>query len=217
MIRLENVCKRYHGGHDALDDISLDIATGELVLVTGHSGAGKSTLLKLLAAIERPTSGSIWFNEQNISRIRRSSLPWLRRNFGLVFQDRKLLMDRDVLHNVLLPLDIAGTPRHDAFVQSRAALDQVGLGAFERTKPAALSAGEQQLVCIARAIATRPPLLLLDEPTSNLDADAATAILKQLLAFNRHGTTVIVSSHDPATHRALPGRMITLAHGKMTP
>ena len=217
MIRLEEISKRYPGGHEALTDVSLEINAGEMVYITGHSGAGKSTLLKLIAAIERPSTGALWFHEQNISRIQRRSIPWLRRNFGLIFQDHKLLFDRNAIHNVLLPLEIAGFARHDAFARARAALDKVGLLSRERAMPVTLSGGEQQLLCIARAIATHPPLLLADEPTGNLDSEATASIMRIFREFNRTGTTVIVSSHDPAAILPGTGRVIQLDHGRVLP
>ncbi|MDA8225649.1 MAG: cell division ATP-binding protein FtsE [Betaproteobacteria bacterium] len=215
MIRFEQVSKRYPGGHDALHEVTLHIESGELVFLTGHSGAGKSTLLKLISAIERPTSGNIWVNEQNISRIRRSALPFLRRNIGLVFQDHKLLFDRNVIHNVLLPLDIAGFRRHDAFSRARAALDKVGLLDREKSMPVALSGGEQQRLCIARAIVSRPPLLLADEPTGNLDSGYTADIMRIFSEFHRTGTTVIISSHDPSAVPAGRQRIVRLDHGSL--
>lgn len=139
MITFANVTKRYPTGFEALRDVSLDIQAGEFVFVTGHSGAGKTTLVKLMAAIERPTSGGIIVNGQNLSALRASALPFLRRNFGLVFQDQKLLFDRPVLANVLLPLEIAGTPPREAKKRALAALDKVGLLDREKALPIALS------------------------------------------------------------------------------
>lgn len=217
MIRFEQVTKRYLGGYEILRDVNLDIERGEMVFLTGHSGAGKTTLLKLVAAIERPTGGSVWVNEQNISRIKHSALPYLRRNIGLVFQDHKLLFDRNVIHNVLLPLDIAGFSRHDAFSRARAALDKVGLLPREKSLPITLSGGEQQRLCIARAIVTRPPLLLADEPTGNLDHAYASDIMSMMLGFHQSGTTIVISSHDPAAAvSAGRHRIIHLDHGSIT-
>lgn len=215
MIRFEQTCKRYPGGNQALTDITLQIEQGEMIFLTGHSGAGKTTLLKLIAGIERPTSGQVWLHEQNISRLRRSAIPYFRRNIGLIFQDHKLLLDRNALSNVLLPLEIIGFPRKDAFGRARAALDKVGMLAREKSMPITLSGGEQQRLCIARAIVTRPALLLADEPTGNLDTAYATQILQMFSDFHENGTTVVISSHDT---RNLPeqGRIIALEQGKYT-
>lgn len=215
MIRFERVTKRYPGGHEALKEISLEISTGEMVILTGHSGAGKSTLLKLIAAIERPTSGTVLVNQQNVGKMRHAAIPYLRRNIGLVFQDHKLLFDRNVMQNVLLPLQIAGFSRRDAAARARAALDKVGLLDREKSNPIALSGGEQQRVCIARAVVSRPALLLADEPTGNLDRDYASEIMIMFKAFHQAGTTVVISSHDPAAVLGASARIIQLDHGSI--
>ncbi|MHB0990895.1 MAG: cell division ATP-binding protein FtsE [Burkholderiales bacterium] len=215
MIALAHVSKRYPGGYEALKDISLDIAAGEMVFLTGHSGAGKSTLIKLIAAIERPTGGTITVNRQNIGKLRRGAVPYLRRNIGLIFQDHKLLFDRNVIQNVLLPLHIAGFNRHDAAARARAALDKVGLLQREKAHPVTLSGGEQQRLCIARAIVSRPALLLADEPTGNLDSDYASDIMVLFKAFNQAGTTVVISTHDDAAILAGNTRTIRLDHGSL--
>ena len=170
MIMVSHVSKRYPGGYQALQDVTFAINSGELVFITGHSGAGKSTLLKLVAAIEKPTNGSIVINGQNVSTLKSRAIPYLRRNFGLIFQDHKLLFDRNVFDNVALPLSITGFPRKELMRRVRAALDKVGLLGREKTMPVTLSGGEQQRLCIARAIVNRPAILLADEPTGNLDA-----------------------------------------------
>ncbi len=215
MIALAHVSKRYPGGYEALKDISLDIAAGEMVFLTGHSGAGKSALIKLIAAIERPTGGTITVNRQNIGKLRRGAVPYLRRNIGLIFQDHKLLFDRNVIQNVLLPLHIAGFNRHDAAARARAALDKVGLLQREKAHPVTLSGGEQQRLCIARAIVSRPALLLADEPTGNLDSDYASDIMVLFKAFNQAGTTVVISTHDDAAILAGNTRTIRLDHGSL--
>lgn len=215
MIALAHVSKRYPGGYEALKDISLDIAAGEMVFLTGHSGAGKSTLIKLIAAIERPTGGTITVNRQSIGKLRRGAVPYLRRNIGLIFQDHKLLFDRNVIQNVLLPLHIAGFTRHDAAARARAALDKVGLLKREKAHPVTLSGGEQQRLCIARAIVSRPALLLADEPTGNLDSEYASEIMIMFKAFNQAGTTVVISTHDHAAMLAGKTRIIRLDHGSL--
>lgn len=217
MIEFSDVIKRYPGGHEALSGVNLTIARGEMVFLTGHSGAGKSTLLKLIAAIERPTSGMITVSGQNMSRIRRSALPYFRRNIGLIFQDHKLLYDRSVYDNVLLPLHIQGMTGHDAGKRVRAALDKVGLLNKERARPITLSGGEQQRLCIARAIVSRPPLLLADEPTANLDEAYASDLMVMFKAFNQVGVTIILASHHQDMIQRYGGRTIALANGKVAP
>jgi cell division transport system ATP-binding protein len=216
VISLSHVCKRYAGGFTALHDASLSIAAGELVSLVGHSGAGKTTLLKLLAAIEQPTSGSVIINGQNVSALKARAIPFLRRNFGLVFQDHKLLFDRNVFENVALPLQIAGYTTTDAARRVRAALDKVGLLKHEKALPVTLSGGEQQRLCIARAIVHRPALMLADEPTGNLDAEYAADIGELFRAFNLVGVTVIIATHDQALLARLSPRVITLKHGQLS-
>ena len=215
MISLSQVCKRYPGGYDALKNISFTMQPGELVAVTGHSGAGKSTLLKLIAAIERPTRGSIIVNGQNTSSLRPAAVPYLRRKFGRVFQDHKLLFERTVFENVLLPLQITGFERKESAKRVRAALDKVGLLDKEKTFPITLSGGEQQRLCIARAIVSRPAILLADEPTGNLDAAYASDIMELFKSFNQVGVTVIIASHDEAMLKRLNPRLLKLNCGEL--
>ena len=186
-----------------------------MVFITGHSGAGKSTLFRLLAAIERPTSGSIVVNGQNLSALRRSAIPYLRRNFGLIFQDQKLLFDRTVLDNVLLPLAIVGAPHKEALRRARAALDKVGLLEREKAHPIALSGGEQQRLAIARAVVNRPAILLADEPTANLDVDSASDILAIFRAFHQVGVTLVVATHDPQWMARFSPRVLRLERGQL--
>src|SRR5476649_2188180 len=190
MISLSHVSKRYPGGRQALHDVGFTIESGELTFITGHSGAGKTTLLKLLVAIERPTEGSIIVNGQNVGTLQSRAVPFLRRKFGLIFQDHKLLFDRTAFDNVALPLEIAGYGAKDAARRVRAALDKVGLLKYEKALPVTLSGGEQQRLCIARAIVHRPAILLADEPTGNLDADYAADICELFRSFNQVGVTV---------------------------
>jgi len=217
MISLSQVCKRYPGGYDALKNISFTMQPGEVVAVTGHSGAGKSTLLKLIAAIERPTRGSIIVNGQNTSSLRPAAVPYLRRNFGLVFQDHKLLFERTAFENVLLPLQITGFERKESAKRVRAALDKVGLLDKEKMFPITLSGGEQQRLCIARAIVHRPAILLADEPTGNLDAAYAGDIMVLFKSFNQVGVTVIIASHDEAMLMRLNPRLLKLNRGELAP
>ena len=215
MIRFSSVAKRYPGGQEALRGVSLEIAAGEMVAVTGHSGAGKSTLLKLAAGIERATSGSVVVNGQNLGALGETALAVLRRRIGFVFQDHKLLQDRNAFENVALPLRIAGFTREETGRRVRAALDKVGLLARERALPVALSGGEQQRLCIARAIVNRPAMLVADEPTGNLDADYARAIVELFASFHQLGVTVLLSSHDESSLAALDCRRVTLNAGTL--
>ena len=215
MIRFNQVSKRYPGGYAALKNISFEVAAGEMVFLTGHSGAGKSTLLKLIAAIERPNGGTVIVNEQNIGKIRSGAVPYLSRNLGLVFQGQKLLFDRNLFDNVLLPLQIAGFDHRESAKRVRAALDKVGLLKREKAHPIALSGGEQQRLCIARAIVNRPSILLADEPTGNLDAESANAIMDIFKSFHQVGATLLISTHDDNILREYTGRSLVLKQGEL--
>lgn len=212
MIRFDRVSKRYPPGIDALTDVSFEVGAGELLVVSGHSGAGKSTLLKLIAAIERPTGGAVLVNGQNVGSLARGAIPYLRRNIGLVFQDQKLLFDRNVFANVMLPLAIAGFPPKEAARRVRAALDKVGLGNREKAMPIALSGGEQQRLAIARAVVGRPGLLLADEPTAHLDLETARDVATIFREFHSVGVSVIVATYDAGLFPE--GRCIRLDHGR---
>ncbi len=215
MIRFSNVSKRYPGGQEALRDVSFEIGAGELVFLTGHSGAGKSTLFKLIPAIDRATTGSVIVNGQNVSALKPAAIPFLRRNLGLIFQDQKLLYDRSVLDNVLLPLAFSGFTPGEAGKRARAALDKVGLLGREKANPIQLSGGEQQRIAIARAVANRPAILLADEPTANLDADSAAAIVDIFVSFRQVGVTVLIATHD-LTLLERPGtRVLKLENGRL--
>lgn len=216
MISFNQVCKRYPNGFNALKNIGFTLEAGEMALITGHSGAGKSTLLRLIAAIERPTSGSIIVNGQNVSALKNGAIPFLRRNLGLVFQDQKILFDRSVFDNVLLPLQISGFDSRAATGRVRAALDKVGLLDREKTRPITLSGGEQQRLCIARAIVNRPSILIADEPTSNLDADYARDIMTMFKSFHQVGVTVLIATHDVELLGNTPLRIFALNHGELT-
>jgi cell division transport system ATP-binding protein len=215
VIKFSNVSKRYPGGQEALRNVSFAIGAGELVFLTGRSGAGKSTLFKLIPAIERATSGSVVVNGQNVSAIKPAAVPILRRNLGLVFQDQKLLYDRSVIDNVLLPLAFSGFPPKEAAKRARAALDKVGLLERERANPIQLSGGEQQRVAIARAVANRPAILIADEPTANLDADSAAAIIGIFVSFQQVGVTVLIATHDLALIERVGGRVLRLEGGEL--
>ena len=217
MIQLENVSKRYPGGQEALSGLDLVVEKGEMVFVTGHSGAGKSTLLRLIALIERPTGGQVIVDNRNTRRVKRRKIPAYRRQIGMVFQDHKLLYDRPVADNVALPLIIAGVRHRDALRRVRAALDQVGLLHKEKQSPETLSAGEQQRVGIARAIVTRPKLLIADEPTGNLDPDLSLEVMRIFRRFNEVGVTLLIASHDIALIDRLGCRRVALEEGRLQP
>jgi len=215
MIRFEHVSKRYSAGHEAITELSFDLAAGEMAFVTGHSGAGKSTLLKLIALVERPTRGQILVNGQNLGQVRRRRIPQVRRGIGMVFQDHRLLMDRSVFDNVALPLVIAGAGREETARRVRAALDKVGLLGREREAPVTLSTGEQQRVGIARAIVVKPPVLIADEPTGNLDPQLSAEIMGLFSEFHQVGTTVLIASHDLPLIKRMGKRVLVLDHGRL--
>jgi cell division transport system ATP-binding protein len=215
MIEASNLTKRYPGGLEAVKDASFRIEAGQMVLITGHSGAGKTTLVKLISTIERPTSGSLIVNGQNLTALRRSAMPHVRRHFGMVFQDQKLLFDRSALGNVLLPLQIAGLPHREAVRRAQAALDKVGLLAREKANPIALSGGEQQRLAIARAVVNRPTVLIADEPTGNLDSESAAEILEIFADFHRVGVTVVVATHDQTWIERYHPNVLRLDHGRV--
>jgi cell division transport system ATP-binding protein len=196
MINFEKVFKRYPGNMDALQNINLEILPAELVFVTGPSGAGKSTLLKLISSVEKPTSGDIVFENMNLSQLHASDIPYLRRKFGMIFQDNKLLYDRNCFENVSLPLAINDIDGIDINRRVRAALDKVGLLNKEKIMPISLSGGEQQRLAIARAIVSRPSILIADEPTGNLDKEYADEIMNIFYSFQQVGVTVIISTHE---------------------
>ncbi len=216
MIVFDQVTKRYPSSGDILQQVSFTINEGDMVFVTGHSGAGKSTLLKLIAAIERPTHGTVLINQQNVSKISNAALPYLRRKFGLIFQDHKLLYDRNCFHNVALPLSINGITGDEAAKRVRAALDKVGLLHKEKAMPITLSGGEQQRLAIARAVVSRPAILIADEPTGNLDTTYAADIMQLFQAFNQVGVTVIIAMHDIASVQHTKYQTLHLDKGRLT-
>ncbi len=215
MIRFTNASKRYPGGHEALSDVSFHMAPGEMAFLTGHSGAGKSTLLKLIALIERPSGGQVVVNGQNLAKVSRRRIPYHRRDIGIIFQDHRLLFDRTVFDNVALPLVIAGHSREEIGRRVRAALDKVGLLKKEKVYPITLSGGEQQRVGIARAVIHKPPLLLADEPTGNLDPLLSREIMGIFEEFNRVGVTVLIASHDLVLIQQMKHRTLRLEQGRM--
>jgi cell division transport system ATP-binding protein len=214
MIEFQSVSKKYSADALALQDVSLNIAKGELVFLAGPSGAGKSTLMKMVAAIERPTSGRVIVNGQDIGKLNKAGVPFLRRKLGLVFTHQRLLNDRSVLANVILPLIVTGAPKGQAEQRARAALDKVGMLDRAHALPLELSGGEQQRVSIARAIVNRPQIILADEPTANLDRAAADRVLDALRAFHSVGVTCVISTHDEQVLDAA-ARVIRLEHGQV--
>jgi len=217
MIYMQHVGKRYTTGQDALTDVNLELAAGEMSFLTGRSGAGKSTLLKLIAMIERPSRGQIVVNGRNLSSINNRRIPYYRRQIGMIFQDHHLLLDRTVGDNVALPLVIAGLRHGEILRRVRAALDKVGLLKKERALPIMLSTGEQQRVGIARAVVNKPPILLADEPTGNLDPELSLEIMRLFVEFNRVGVTVLIASHDHELIRSLGKRVTSLLEGRLEP
>jgi cell division transport system ATP-binding protein len=215
LVSFNRVGKRYPDGYEALRDASFAIEAGDFAFLTGHSGAGKTTALKLIPAIERATAGAVLVNGQNVGALREAALPFLRRSLGLVFQDQKLLHDRNVFENAMLPLQICGEPPREAARRVRAALDKVGLAGREKAMPVMLSGGEQQRLCIARAVVNRPGILLADEPTANLDSAAAAEVMEIFRAFNQVGVTVLVASHDAALVDRFGTRAVRLDHGRV--
>jgi cell division transport system ATP-binding protein len=215
MIKFMNVTKRYANGTDALKNVSMEVAPGEFVFLTGHSGAGKSTLLRLVALLERCSQGEVLIGGHNLARIPRRQVPYFRRNIGMVFQDHRLLHDRSVFDNVALPMVIEGYGHLETTRRVRAALDKVGLLKKERSRPTMLSGGEQQRVGIARAVVGRPAILLADEPTGNLDPLLSREIVDLFTQFNQVGVTVMIASHDIALVRRSGRRAVIIREGEL--
>lgn len=215
VLRFDNVSKRYAGGHDALTEVSFEVAVGEMLFITGHSGAGKSTLLKLIHLSERPSRGAVLFGERNLMKVRGRRVPLHRRDVGVVYQNHQLLMDRSIYDNVALPLILRGMRRGDIGKRVRSLLERLGLGARERALPSQLSAGEQQRVGIARAMIGEPRLLVADEPTGNLDPTLSAEIMALFASLPERGTSVIVASHDLGLVKRMKKRVLVLDHGRL--
>lgn len=215
MIKFEQVSKTYPGGFQALNQVNFHLRAGELAFLTGHSGAGKSTLLRLIALMERPTVGRVLINGHDLRKVRSRQVPYVRRDIGMIFQDHRLLMDKTVHDNVALPLLIEGYGHKEARKRVQAALDKVGLASKERHYPIMLSGGEQQRVGIARAIVNKPPLLLADEPTGNLDPKLSMDIMRLFESFNSVGTSVLIATHDLGLIARMRYRTLTLKDGRM--
>src|SRR5215207_7061750 len=215
MIAFDRVSKRYPNGREALAAITFRVHAGEMVFLTGRSGAGKSTVLKLIALLERPTRGTVIVDGKNTNTLKPRHIPAFRRRIGIVFQDHKLLPDRPVHDNVALPLVVAGTPLKEIDKRVRAALDQVGLLGKESMSPLELSVGEQQRVGIARAVVSKPAILIADEPTGNLDPDLSLEVMKIFRRFSEVGVTVLVASHDIYLLEHFPVRRVRLEGGRI--
>ncbi len=215
MIRFDDVSKRYEGSSDALSHVSFDLADGEMAFLTGHSGAGKSTVMKLIILMERASRGQVIVNGTNLNRVTRRQIPAVRRDIGVVFQNHQLLFDRSVFDNVALPLTIAGYSPREVGRRVRAALSKVGLSDKEKKFPVALSGGEQQRVGIARAVVNKPPLLLADEPTGNLDPELSTEVMNLFLWFNQVGVSVLIATHDLDLVKRMARRELVLRQGHL--
>ena len=215
MILFKNVSKVYDGEFVALKKVNFHLQKGEMAFLTGHSGSGKSTMLELISLMERPTTGRIVLNGNDISQIKGNNIPYLRRHIGMIFQDHRLLMNRTVLENVGLPLLIEGYSSYEIKQRSIAALAKVGLSQKENAFPIHLSGGEQQRVGIARAIVNNPPLLLADEPTGNLDPKLSLEILTLFESLNESGMSVLIATHDLGLIAKMRYRTLTLKNGQM--
>jgi len=215
VLRFDNVSKQYPGGHAALAEVSFAVEAGEMVFITGHSGAGKSTILKLIQLAERPSRGTVLFDERNLAKVRGGRIAHHRRNVGVVYQNHQLLMDRSVAENVGLPLVLRGIKRAEINKRVRVLLDKLGLGERERALPSQLSAGEQQRVGIARAVIAEPAMLVADEPTGNLDPTLSAEILALLASLPERGTSVLVASHDLGLVKRMRKRVLVLDHGQL--
>ena len=215
MIDFEHVSKQYKKGtKPALEDINFHVDDGEFVFLLGHSGAGKSTMLKLISGITKPSSGKVWMNNQDIGALSDNQLGYLRQHIGIVFQDHKILFDRNVLQNVLLPLRIIGYNHRQAEARAKIAIAKVGLAGKEYADPITLSGGEQQRLCIARAVVHQPSLLIADEPSANLDRAYALDIMELFKTFHEAGTTVIVAAHDETLMANYGHRILRLQEGR---
>ncbi len=215
MIRLQDVTKVYEGGTVAVKDVALDVPKGEFVFLVGPSGSGKSTLIRLLLREEDVTRGRIWVAGKDITEMPSWKVPYLRRSIGTVFQDFKLLPNRTVGENVAFALEVLGRSRSTIGTQVTQVLDLVGLAGKADRYPKQLSGGEQQRVSVARAFVNRPPILLCDEPTGNLDPATSVGIMRLLDRINRTGTTIVMATHDHAIVDAMRRRVVALEDGSV--
>lgn len=215
MIRLENVTKVYEGGTIAANDVSLDIQKGEFMFLVGASGSGKSTLIKLILRDEPVTRGKVWVAGKDVTTMPKWKIPYLRRSVGTVFQDYKLLPNKTVAENVAFALEVLGRPKSVIAPQVAQVLELVGLADKAERYPRQLSGGEQQRVSVARAFVNRPPIMLCDEPTGNLDPKTSVGLMRLLDRINRTGTTVVMATHDHAIVDAMRRRVVVLDEGKV--
>ncbi|MBD3307219.1 cell division ATP-binding protein FtsE [candidate division KSB3 bacterium] len=215
MIQLFNVTKIYQGDIPALEGITMHIDQGEFVFITGKSGAGKTSLLRLMFRAELPTKGTVLVNNFNIARLQRQSIPFLRRNIGVVFQDFKLLPQKTVFENIAFALEVVGTPRREITQRVLQVLQYIGLTEKRNILPLRLSGGEQQRVAIGRAIVNKPPILLADEPTGNLDPEISLDIMRLFQHINQQGTTVVVATHDVDLIKKIRKKVFCLDQGKL--
>jgi cell division transport system ATP-binding protein len=215
MLKFENVTKRYAETGDVLKNVSFHLKQGDISFLTGHSGAGKSTVLKLIALMERATRGDIELDGQKLSAVKDRHVPFVRRKMGFIFQDYKLLQDRTVFDNVALPLVIEGYGHYEISRRVRAALDKVGLLGKEKKFPLGLSGGEQQRVGIARAVVNKPPMIIADEPTGNLDPELSAEIMSLFEQFQNVGVTILIASHDISLIERMHHRVLRLDHGQL--
>ena len=215
MIELYRVTKRYANGVSALSDVTCTIDDGEFVYLSGPSGAGKTTLVRLLICMEQVSEGQVLVKSRNLRMLRKKSIPFLRRNIGVVFQNFRLLHNRTVFDNVAIGLEIRGIPAAEIRPRVMQTLEMVSLGEYAAAFPQMLSGGEQQRVAIARALVNEPAILVADEPTGNLDSKLSEEILQLLIEVQRRGTTVIVATHDERLMEKFPGRILTLNGGKL--
>ena len=215
MIHFDNVTKRYAEGYEGLSNVSFHIEPGEMVFLTGHSGAGKSTLLKLIGLLERSTRGQVRVAGRNLTRLKKREIPYHRRDVGMIFQDHRLLHELTVFDNVAMPLVVAGIGHLETGRRVRAALDKVGLLHKERAYPITLSGGEQQRVGIARAVVSKPPVVLADEPTGNLDPALSREIMSLFEQFNQVGVTLLIATHDIELISRMNHRIMTLKQSRL--
>lgn len=215
MIEFQQVYKSYGRGVDTLADVSFSIAAGEFVFVSGPSGAGKSTLLKMISGLDTPTRGTILVNGQNVGKLPARARPYFRRAIGTILQDVHLLADRTAFENVLLPLIVTGHSRQEAGKRARAAIAKVGLQGKEQSLPEALSGGDQQRLAIARAIVNRPAVLIVDEPTANLDRESAQRITDVFRDFNQVGVTTLIATHDESLIADYASRVLHIEGGRV--
>lgn len=216
MIRFDNVTKRYPGGHEGLSNVSFHMQPGEMAFLTGHSGAGKSTLLKLIGLLEHSTRGQVMVDGRNLGKVKSRHIPYHRRKIGMIFQNHRLLHDRTVFDNVAMPLIVAGIDRQEVGRRVRAALDKVSLLNREKAYPITLSGGEQQRVGIARAVVSKPPVVVADEPTGNLDPELSREIMDLFSQFNQVGVTLLIATHDIGLVEAMGQRVLTLSNGQLS-